>query len=92
MQKCVSTWDTGYLLLMGENEGGEPYTKTPFLNRLPMLGALALAFILAMVFGHALWSGLLIFLLALVACVLILRFVFGQPLDRLLSNREFKDE
>jgi hypothetical protein len=30
---------------MGDHEGGEPYTKTPLVNRLPMLGALALAFI-----------------------------------------------
>jgi len=45
-----------------------------------------------MVFGPALWSGLLIFLAALVVCVLILRFAFGQPLDRLLGNKEFSDE
>jgi hypothetical protein len=47
---------------------------------------LALALILASVFGHALWSRLLI------VCLLILRYVFQQPLDRLLAYKEFSGE
>lgn len=71
---------------------GEYYTRTPLVKRLPTAGSLALALILANTFGHALWSGLLIFFLTLVACVLILRYVFHQPLDRILAYKEFSDQ
>ena len=40
----------------------------------------------------ALWSRLLIFIGTIVVCLLILRYVFQQPLDRLLVYKEFPDE
>jgi hypothetical protein len=77
---------------MGDDEpdqGGEYYTRTPLVKRLPSVGSLAVAFILATVFGHSLLSGLLIFIGTVVVCVLILHYVFRQPLDRLLAYKEF---
>jgi len=71
---------------------GEYYTKTPLAKRLPTVGAFGLALILANVFGHALWSRLLIFIGTFVLCVLILRYLFRQPLDRLLAYKEFSDK
>jgi Flp pilus assembly protein TadB len=67
------------------------YTRTPLVKRLPMVASLALALILAGVLGHALWSRLLIFVGTIIVCVLILRYLFGQPLERLLSYKEFSD-
>ena len=75
-----------------EQDGGEYYTKTPFAKRLPTVGSLALALILASVFGHALWSRLLIFIGTIVLCLVILRYVFQQPVDRLLAYKEFSDK
>jgi hypothetical protein len=75
-----------------EQHEGDYYTKTPLVKRLPTVGSLALALILSSVFGHALWSGLLIFLGTIVVCLLILRYVFQQPLDRLLAYKDFSDE
>jgi hypothetical protein len=76
---------------MSRNEGGEPFTKTPLVKRLPTTGCLLLAFILAKVLGHVLWSGLVIFVVTFAVCMLILRYAFGQPLDRLLGFKEFPD-
>jgi hypothetical protein len=76
---------------MSHDEGGEPYTKTSLAKRLPTGASLLLAFILATVFGHALWSGLVIFVVTFAVCILILRYAFGQSLDRLLSFKEFSD-
>jgi hypothetical protein len=75
-----------------EPHGGDCYTKTPLVKRLPTVGSLALALILASVFGHALWSRLLIFIETIVVCLLLLRYVFQQPLDRLLAYKEFSDK
>jgi hypothetical protein len=51
-----------------------------------------LAFILGSVFGHALWSALVIFVAAFAVCILILRYAFAQPIDRLLGYKEFSDD
>jgi hypothetical protein len=48
--------------------------------------------LLAGVVGHALWLRLLVFVGTLVVCVLVLRFVFGQPIERLLAYQEYDDE
>jgi hypothetical protein len=61
-------------------------------KRLPTVGSLALAFLLAGVVGHALWLRLLVFVGTLVVCVLVLRFVFRQPIERLLAYQEYDDE
>ena len=75
-----------------EQQEGDYYTETPLVKRLQMVGSSVLAVILASVFGHALWSRLLIFIATIVVCLLILRYVFRQPLDRLLAYKEFSDE
>ena len=79
---------------MHEDEGQKPdyYTRTPVAKRLPTVGSLVLAFILARALGHSLWAGLLIFLGTLVLCVLVLHFVFRQPLERLMQYKEFNDQ
>ena len=61
-------------------------------KRLPSLGSLALAFLLAGVVGHALWLRLLVFFGTLAVCVLVLRFVFRQPIERLVAYQEYDDE
>jgi Flp pilus assembly protein TadB len=68
------------------------YTRSPMAKRLPTVGSLALAILLADVVGHALWLHLLVFLGTLVICVLVLRFVFRQPIERLLAYQEYDDE
>jgi Flp pilus assembly protein TadB len=75
----------------GEETLGERYTRTPFLKRVPTVGSLALALILAKLLGHSLLVGLLIFAGTLILCVLVLHFVFRQPLERLLRYREFEE-
>lgn len=78
---------------MEQNDGreGEYFEKSPIARRLPTVGSLALALVLAAAFGHSVWTGLLIFAGTLVVCVLLLHFVFRQPLERLLQYREFDD-
>jgi hypothetical protein len=68
------------------------YTRTPMVKRLPTVGSLALALLLANIVGHTLWLGLLVFLGTLVVCVLVLHFVFGQPIERLLAYQEYDRE
>jgi Flp pilus assembly protein TadB len=77
----------------GADHGGERgYIRTPMVKRLPTVGSLALALVLANIIGHPLWLGLLAFLGTLVVCVLVLRFVFRQPIERLLAYQEYDDE
>lgn len=79
--------------MSSEGHGSElGYTKTPMTKRLPTVGSLALAFLLAGVVGHALWLRLLVFFGTLVVCVLVLRFVFRQPIERLVAYQEHGDE
>lgn len=61
-------------------------------KRLPSVGSLALAFVLAGVVGHALWLRVLVFAGTLVVCVLVLHFVFRQPIERLVAYQEYDDE
>ena len=68
------------------------YTRTPLAQRLPTVASLALALILARGLGHALWSGLLIMIGTFAVCVLLLHYVFHQPLARLLTYKEFSDQ
>ena len=65
------------------------YTRSPLINRLPSVGSLALAFLLAGVIGHALWVRVLVFVGTLVVCILVLRFVFRQPIERLIAYQEY---
>jgi hypothetical protein len=77
----------------GADHGGERgYTRTPMVKRLPIVGSLALALVLANIIGHPRWLGLLVFLGTLVVCVLVLRLVFRQPIERLLAYQEYDDE
>ena len=79
--------------MSSEGHGTEQgYTRTPMVKRLPSVGSLALAFLLAGVVGHALWLRLLVFFGTLVVCVLVLRFVFHQPIERLVAYQEYDDE
>lgn len=68
------------------------YTRTPMAKRLPTVGCLILALLLAKIVGHTLWLGLLVFLGTLVVCVLVLHFVFRQPIERLLAYQEYDDK
>jgi hypothetical protein len=68
------------------------YTRTPMAQRLPTVGSLALALLLASRVGHTLWLRLLVFVGTLVVCILVLHFVFRQPIQRLLGYQEYGDE
>jgi hypothetical protein len=68
------------------------YTRSPLAKRLPSVGSLALAFLLAGMIGHALWLRLLVFFATLAICILVLRFVFRQPIERLIAYQEYDDE
>jgi len=68
------------------------YTRTPMAKRLPTVGCLALALVLASRVGHTLWLRLLVFVGTLVVCILVLHLVFRQPIDRLLAYQESDDE
>ena len=70
----------------------ERYTRTPLLKRLPSVGSLVLTLILARVITHSLWAQLAIFLGGFILCVLILHVLFRQPLERLISYKEFSDD
>ena len=65
------------------------YTRTPFLKRLPTVLALVASYAVAMVLAHVWWVGVLVFLGMFVLCILVLRFLFRLPLDRLLGYKEF---
>ncbi len=67
------------------------YTRSPLIKRLPSVGSLALAFLLAGVIGHALWLRVLVFVGTLVVCILVLRFVFRQPIERVIAYQEYDD-
>lgn len=77
---------------------GEPprtdagYTRTPLTKRLPTVGSLALAFALAAVVAHPLWLRLIVFFATLATCIVVLHFVFRQPIERLLTYQEFDDD
>ena len=71
---------------------GAHYTRTPLVKRLPTVATLALALILARLLGHTIWAGLLILLGTWTVCVVVLRVVFGQPLERLLQYRELHED
>jgi hypothetical protein len=84
----------GSQLVVGKPEGdttGHNYTRTPFVKRLPTVASLVAALVVARIFGHALWSGLLLFIATIIVCVVVLHFVFRQPLDRILSYKEFDE-
>ena len=76
---------------MEDHPGGDYYSKTPFLKRLPTAGTLALGLALGFVLGHHHWAGLLITVGTWIVCILILHLVFRQPLERLLKYREYDD-
>jgi hypothetical protein len=77
---------------------GEPprkdlhYTRTPLAKRLPVVGSLALAFVLATIVGHPLWLRVLVLFATLATCIVVLHFVFRQPIERLLAYQEFEDD
>jgi hypothetical protein len=73
----------------GPEHQGEYYAKTPFIKRLPTVLSLAVSFAVARILVDTWWTGVLVFLATFVLCILILRFVFRLPLDRLLSYKEF---
>ncbi len=62
--------------------------RTPLVKRLPNIIVLVIAFVLARLAGHTVWLGLLIFVATVVVGILILHFVFGQPLSRLIRYEE----
>jgi hypothetical protein len=68
------------------------YTRTPMAKRLPTVGSLALALVLANIVRGTLWLALLVFLGTLVVCLLALRFGFHQPIERLLAYQEYDDD
>lgn len=70
----------------------ERYTRTPFLKRLPSVGSLVLALVLARVISHSIWAQLAIFVGSFFLCVLILHVVFRQPLERLILYKESSDD
>jgi hypothetical protein len=72
-----------------DDRPGEPYTRTPLVKRLPSGGSIVLALVLAGVFGDSVWTRLLIAAGTFVACLVILHFVFRQPIERLLGYMEF---
>ena len=76
------------------NEGrhDRTHTRSPLVKRLPTVGALALALILAALLGHSPWVRVGIYLGTFVACMLILHFVLRQPLERLLRYKELDDQ
>lgn len=79
--------------MTGEPPGNElRYTRTPLAKRVPTVGSLALAFVLASVVGPTVWLRVVVFLATLVTCIVVLHFVFRQPLERLLAYQEFDDE
>jgi len=73
-------------------QAAERYTRTPLLKRLPSVGSLVLALVLARVISHFLWAQLAIFVGSFFLCVFILHVVFRQPLERLILYREYSDD
>jgi hypothetical protein len=77
---------------------GEPprkdlrYTRTPLVKRTPTVGSLALALVLATVVGQPLLLRLIVFFATFATCIVVLHFVFRQPIERLLAYQEFDDD
>jgi uncharacterized membrane protein len=81
-----------YAVAQDERKLGERYSRTRFVKRLPTVGSLALALILAMLFGgHSVWAAVLIYIGTFIVCMLLLHVVFRQRLERLLQYREVDD-
>lgn len=77
--------------LLGDVGQAAPLPEQQRDERPPSVGSLALAFLLAGVIGHALWLRLLVFFGTLVVCIVVLRFVFRQPIERLIGYQEYDD-
>jgi hypothetical protein len=65
------------------------YVRTPWLKRVPVVLSLAIAFVVARILATTWWSGVLLYLGTLFLCVVLLRFVFRIPLERMFSYKEF---
>jgi hypothetical protein len=68
------------------NLGSGP--RTPIVLRTPVVAALVVALIVSDVVGHSAWERVLLSMATFAACLLVLRFAFGQPWRRLLRYRE----
>jgi hypothetical protein len=66
----------------------DTYVRTPWIKRLPTVGTLTLGLVVAFLLRHT-WWGLVGMVGMWIVCILVLHFVFRQPLERLLQYREY---